>query len=94
VLSAERERGADRLLWGLLALERGVPRADLDVRNDAGDQIGRTTSGTFSPTLKQGIALGLLDRSVSEGDEVVVDVRGRSLRCRVVKPPFVQVSRD
>ncbi|HEX5510509.1 MAG TPA: glycine cleavage system aminomethyltransferase GcvT [Actinomycetales bacterium] len=94
VLTAERERGADRLLWGLEALERGVPRADLDVRAESGDLVGRTTSGTFSPTLKQGIALGLLDRSVAEGDEVVVDVRGRSLRCRVVKPPFVQVSRD
>ena len=50
-----------------------------------------TTSGTFSPTLKQGIALALLDRSVAEGDEVVVDVRGRDLPVRVVKPPFVQV---
>jgi aminomethyltransferase len=88
VLLAERERGADRLLWGLLALERGVPRAELPVL--AGDErVGVTTSGTFSPTLRQGIGLALLARSVSEGDEVVVDVRGRPLRCRVVKPPFV-----
>jgi aminomethyltransferase len=91
VVVAERERGADRLAWGLLALERGVPRAELAVRSVDGEQLGRTTSGTFSPTLKQGIALALLDRSVAEGDEVVVDVRGRAVRCRVVKPPFVQV---
>ena len=45
----------------------------------------------MSPTLKQGIALALLDRVVSEGDEVVVDVRGRELAAKVVKPPFVQV---
>jgi aminomethyltransferase len=92
LLLAERERGADRQAWGLLALERGVPRADLTVLGASGDPVGRTTSGTFSPTLKQGVALALLDRSVSEGDEVSVDVRGRSLRCRVVRPPFVKVA--
>jgi aminomethyltransferase len=53
--------------------------------------VGRTTSGTFSPSLKQGVALALLDRSVSEEDVVVVDVRGRELRCKVVRPPFVEV---
>jgi glycine cleavage system T protein (aminomethyltransferase) len=87
-LLAERERGAERLLWGLLALERGVPRPELPVLRD-GEHVGVTTSGTFSPTLRQGIGLALLARPVGEGDEVVVDVRGRPLRCRVVKPPFV-----
>ncbi|HEY6796970.1 MAG TPA: glycine cleavage T C-terminal barrel domain-containing protein, partial [Kineosporiaceae bacterium] len=72
-------------------LERGVPRANLPVRSADGADLGCTTSGTFSPTLKQGIALALLDRSVVEGAEVLVDVRGRALPCRVVKPPFVQV---
>jgi aminomethyltransferase len=92
VLLAERERGADRQSWGLLALDRGVPRAELPVLDAAGAPIGRTTSGTFSPTLKQGIALALVDRSVAEGDEVSVDVRGRALRCRVVRPPFVRLA--
>jgi aminomethyltransferase len=75
----------------VLALERGVPRAGLAVRSVAGAGLGRTTSGTFSPTLRQGVALALLDRTVCDGDEVVVDVRGRVLRCRVVRPPFVEV---
>jgi aminomethyltransferase len=92
VLVAEREAGAARLARGLLALDRGVPRADLAVLAADGGVVGRTTSGTFSPTLKQGIALALLDRSVGDGDEVSVDVRGRPLRCRVVKPPFVTVT--
>ena len=48
-------------------------------------------SGTFSPTLKHGIALALLDPSVAEGDEVAIDVRGRAVAGTVVKPPFVQV---
>src|SRR3954447_7920032 len=50
VLLAERERGAERLLWGLLALGRGVPRPDLPVLVD-GERGGVTTSGTFSPSL-------------------------------------------
>ena len=57
-----------------------------------GTVIGEVTSGTFSPTLKQGIALALLDTAVAVDDEVVVDVRGRESRFRVVKPPFVQPS--
>ncbi len=88
-LLAERERGPRRRSRGLLALDRGVPRAGMAVLDSAGGQLGETTSGTFSPTLKRGIALALLDSAVSLGDEVLLDVRGRSLRCEVVKPPFV-----
>ncbi len=91
VLAAEKAAGPTRVARGLLALERGVPRADLDVLAADGTVVGRTTSGTFSPTLKQGIALALLDPAVAEGDEVAVDVRGRQVRCRVVRPPFVEV---
>ena len=90
-LLAEKAAGPARLLRGLLALERGIPRDGCTVSSPDAGPVGVTTSGTFSPTLRQGIALALLDRSVGEGDEVVVDVRGRPLRCRVVKPPFVQV---
>ena len=57
-----------------------------------GPIVGELTSGTFSPTLKQGIGLALLDARVSVGDEVVVDVRGRASRFLVTKPPFVSAS--
>jgi aminomethyltransferase len=89
-LVAERERGAQRLLWGLLALDRGIPRPHMAVRDDAGSDVGEVTSGTFSPSLRVGIGLALLDRGVAEGDELTVDVRGRTSAVRVVKPPFVQ----
>jgi len=96
---AEREAGPSRRLRGLLALDRGIPRPHMPVHRPSGDDeplsgalVGETTSGTFSPTLKQGIALALLDASVAVDDEVVVDVRGRAARFRVVKPPFLQPS--
>lgn len=90
-LLAEKQAGPTRLLRGLKALGRGVLRADLTVLN--GDTpIGVTTSGTFSPTLKVGIALALIDTAagIEDGATVTVDVRGRALECEVVNPPFVQ----
>lgn len=91
-LVAEKERGTARLLRGLRSLDRGIPRPHMPVRSVAGDPVGEVTSGTFSPTLRVGIALALLDRDVAEGDEVRVDVRGRPSAMRVVRPPFVPSS--
>jgi aminomethyltransferase len=90
-LLAEKEAGPQRLLRGLRAVGRGVLRPDLTVLY--GDrEVGVTTSGTFSPTLKVGIALALIDSAanIADGQLVSVDVRGRSLECEVVKPPFVE----
>nr|WP_179475918.1 glycine cleavage system aminomethyltransferase GcvT [Mycolicibacterium vinylchloridicum] len=91
-LLAEKEAGPRRLLRGLRATGRGVLRSDLTVLS--GDHpVGVTTSGTFSPTLKVGIALALIDADagIEDGALVNVDVRGRPLECEVVKPPFVEV---
>ncbi|MBV8933681.1 MAG: glycine cleavage system aminomethyltransferase GcvT [Kutzneria sp.] len=90
-LVAEKDTGPARRLHGLRAVRRGVPRAGMTVLDDSGATVGVTTSGTFSPSLGTGIALALIDTDagVDKGAEVVVDVRGRPLRCEVVKPPFV-----
>ncbi|WP_039823668.1 glycine cleavage system aminomethyltransferase GcvT [Nocardia testacea] len=88
-LEAERAAGPRRTLLGLAALDRGIPRESQDVLLD-GAKVGVTTSGTFSPTKQAGIALALLDPVVKVGTEVAVDVRGRPLRCTVVRPPFVE----
>jgi aminomethyltransferase len=89
-LLAEKQAGPRRVLHGLKALGRGVLRADMTVL-DGDTPVGITTSGTFSPTLKVGIALALLDTAhdIADGQHVAVDVRGRAVECEVVKPPFV-----
>ena len=91
-LLAEKADGPRRLLRGLRAVGRGVLRPGLTVLAD-GAQVGVTTSGTYSPTLKVGIALALIDTDagVDDGQRVDVDVRGRALECEVVRPPFVAV---
>ena len=91
-LAAEKEAGPRRLLWGLKSTGRGIPRPGMAVLDAAGAAIGEVTSGTFSPTLRTGIALALLDTTsgVGEGDEVAVDVRGRPQAVEVLRPPFVE----
>ncbi|ATL66877.1 glycine cleavage system aminomethyltransferase GcvT [Nocardia terpenica] len=89
-LEQEKSAGPRRILMGLKGLDRGVLRPGQAVlRGD--ETVGETTSGTFSPTLKVGIALALLDTGagLEPGDQVEVDVRGRRLRAEVVRPPFV-----
>ena len=90
-LLAEKAAGPRRLLRGLRATGRGVLRPELTVLS--GDApVGVTTSGTFSPTLKLGIGLALIDTAagIETGQSVDVDVRGRKLECEVVDPPFVE----
>jgi glycine cleavage system T protein (aminomethyltransferase) len=82
-------RTPQRKLVGLVLVERGgVLRAHQVVRTSHGD--GEITSGTFSPTLQQSIALARLPGGVVPGDEVEVTVRDKHLRARVVRPPFVR----
>jgi aminomethyltransferase len=90
-LLAEKAAGPPRVLRGLRAVGRGVLRPELTVR-DGHRKVGVTTSGTFSPTLKVGIALALIDSDagIEDGRHVTVDVRGRAIECEVVRPPFVE----
>jgi aminomethyltransferase len=90
-LDAEREAGPARLLWGLRASGRGIPRPGMALLDGDGAQVGEVTSGTFSPTLRTGIGLALLDvgAGVGEGAALTLDVRGRREPVEVVRPPFV-----
>ncbi len=88
-LRAEQVKGVGRLLRGLQLTERGIPRNGMLVRNGVGAVVGEVTSGTFSPSIKEGIALALIESGIETGDQVFVDVRGRNLGAIVVKPPFV-----
>ena len=87
-LLAIKEQGALRKSFALKVSDRGIPRQGMSVLRD-GQKIGSITSGTFSPTLKTGIALALLDPKTKVGDVVEVDIRGRISLAEVVKLPFV-----
>jgi aminomethyltransferase len=91
-LLAQRAEGRGRALRGLRVEGRGVPRAGMPVMTPERGQVGRTTSGTFSPTLRTGIALALVDPELSIGDQVEIDVRGRAVPAHIVRLPFVPAS--
>jgi aminomethyltransferase len=92
-LIRQRESGVPDRLWGLRMEDRLIPRPHYAVF--AGDkQVGETTSGTFSPTLRQGIGMAYLSPAdrFAPGDPVLVDIRGRRGSAVVVRPPFVDAS--
>jgi len=88
-LAAERAEGPARVLRGLVAQGRGIPRPGMRVLLTADVPIGEVTSGTFSPSLRKGVGLALVASQVVEGAEVTVDVRGRREVFLVARPPFV-----
>ena len=88
-LRAEKEKGPHRVLRGLQSSDRGIPRAGMIIRNSQGVQVGVVTSGTFSPSLKKGIALALVEPHYAIGDSLVIDVRGRESIAIVVSLPMV-----
>jgi aminomethyltransferase len=89
VLQSQREAGTVRTLKALKSNDRGIPRSGMAVKAADGREIGIVTSGTFSPSLKVGIALALLDPEYAVGDSVTIDVRGRESSATISALPFV-----
>lgn len=81
-------QGARQQTLGLILEDKGVLRSHQKVFTAKGE--GETTSGTFSPTLEKSIALARLPLGVAPGDAVEVDIRGKRLKARIVKAPFVR----
>jgi aminomethyltransferase len=86
-LEAAKTKGITRKLVGVLLEDRGVLRSHQKViAADVGE--GEMTSGTFSPTLERSIGFARVPSGA--GAQVQVDIRGKLLNARVVKPPFVR----
>ncbi len=72
-----------------LALNEQIPRSGFEIRDQANNQVGEVTSGTFSPILKKGIAMGYLNSKYSgAGTAVQVRVRDSDVKAQIVRPPF------
>ncbi len=83
-------QASPRRLVGLLLEDRGVLRGHQKVHMPGG-AAGEITSGTFSPTLERSIAFARVPAATPAA--VQVDIRGKLLNARVVKPPFVRFGR-
>ena len=88
VLERQRRQGVERKLVGLKLPGRSAPRAEYAILHQ-GQEVGRITSGSYSPTLDTSIAMGyVLSRYATLGQSLDVDIRGRSAAAEVVELPF------
>jgi aminomethyltransferase len=86
-LEAERQAGGLPDFVGLVLTGRGVLRPHQRVFAD-GREVGEVTSGGFAPSLDRSIALARV--APGTGPECAVEIRGKAVPARVVKPPFVR----
>ncbi len=88
-LKAQKEAGVTRKLVAFELTERGVPRHDYEIVDADGNNIGRVTSGTMSPSLGKGIGLGYVTKENSKIDsDIFIQVRKKQIPAKVVKLPF------
>jgi len=85
-LEKEKAEGSAMKLVGLVLEDRGVLRGHQKVITDHGD--GEITSGSFSPSLGVSVALARIPSEAKESCHV--EIRGKQLKARIVKPPFVR----
>ena len=88
-LSEQKKKVLNRKLVAFEMNEKGIPRSGYDIVNEAGQLIGKVTSGTMSPSLKKGIGLGYVNAAFSGFDsEIFIQVRKKAIPATVVKLPF------
>lgn len=90
-LKKQKEEGVSKKLVGLEMVDKGIPRAHYEVVDAEGVKVGELTSGTMSPSMGIGIAMGYLDTAYAKpGTEVFVVVRNKPLKAKVTKFPFLK----
>ncbi len=89
LLKNQKEVGVSRKLVAFEMIDRGIPRHDYKIVNANGEEIGKVTSGTMSPSMKIGIGLGYVTLENAQLDrEIFIDIREKSIKAKVVKLPF------
>lgn len=88
-LLAQKEAGVTRKLVGFEMIDRGIPRHDYLVVDADGNQIGKVTSGTQSPSLQKAIGIAYVAKEFAkEGTEIFIDIRNNKVKAKIVKFPF------
>ena len=85
----QKTEGVNRRLVGFEMTGKGIARQHYRILNEAGEPIGEVTSGTMSPSLKKAIGMGYVSKDYSKaGTSLFIEIRGKSVEARVVRPPF------
>ena len=85
----QKEQGVKRRLKAFKLDSRGIPRQGYDIVNEEGEKIGVVTSGTMSPSLKEGIGMGYVKTGYTKlGTKIFIDIRKKPVPATIVKLPF------
>jgi aminomethyltransferase len=91
-LVAQKNDGVKRKLAGFVMVDPGIPRHDYGIINIEEKSVGRVTSGSYSPSLRENIGLGYLELPYDDvGTEILVDIRNKPRLARVVETPFLKL---
>lgn len=89
VLVRQREEGTVEKIVAFKAVGRGIPRHGYALLDGDGNRVGEVTSGTFGPTLKEGIGMGYVTSALATPDnQIFIEMRGKSIEARTVTSPF------
>lgn len=89
IFRKQREEGITKKLVGFDVLDRRVPRHDYPIEDMEGNEIGKVTSGTMSPSLEKPIGMGYVKKENSAiGTEIQIVAGRKNLKAVIVKPPF------
>ncbi len=89
-IAAAKESGLTRKLVGIVLEERAIPRQGYDIAVN-GEICGKVTSGTMSPMIEKGIAMGYVPTEHSEaGTPVSIMIRNKAVPAVVTEVPFVE----
>jgi aminomethyltransferase len=87
---AELENGPAQKRVGLNVEGRQPVREGALVLDEEGEEVGRVTSGTFSPSLRRPIAMGYVATPLSApGTRLTLEQRGKLFQAEVTAMPFV-----
>lgn len=90
ILLKHKNEGVKHRLKGFVMEEKGIPRKDYEIVDRNGNLIGKVTSGTMSPVLKQGIGMGYINSAyLNNEDSIFIRIRNRDLKAKIVKAPFI-----
>lgn len=90
IFEKQKSQGLTRKLVGFEMIDRGIPRHDYKIKDAEGNEIGKVTSGTQSPSLQKAIGMGYVKTSFAAIEtEIFIEVRDKLLRAKVVKVPFL-----
>jgi aminomethyltransferase len=89
-LLQQKKDGPSRKLMGFVMEERGIPRQGYLIRNEAGEVIGKVTSGSESISTGRFVGMGYVGTPYAiKGQRVSIEIRDRQMSARLVRPPFI-----